>query len=340
MCVPFRDDPHRSYADISRLRGGTPVQSHVPTPAADRGNHPVPAPVVTVNPELNFARPDLSVIIPTRNEAENIGPLLGRLLPALSGAAVEIIFVDDSDDDTVAEVTRVGADVRVPVRILHRPVDQRDGGLSTAVIGGMKAARGDWALVMDADLQHPPEVAPRLFETGRRQGVDLVVASRYAGHGSSAGLDNGRRKGNSRFATRVAKAFFPRRVSRVSDPMSGFFAVRLGALDLARLRPYGYKILLELIVRTPDLRSAEVTYTFQPRHAGESKTSMTEVVRFGRHLARLRLQIARERDAAARARPGARSRLIMFALVGLSGIVVNSAALWLLHLQVFQLHYL
>src|SRR3954471_13788047 len=224
--------------------------------------------------------------------------------------------------------------------LLQRAPEQRDGGLSTAVVSGMRAARAPWALVMDADLQHPPEIVPQLFSTARRQPVDLVVASRYAGHGSSGGLDGGARKSSSRFATRVAKMAFPRRAARVSDPMSGFFAVRLGALDTERLRPYGYKILLELIVRNPHLRTAEVSFRFAPRHAGESKTSVREALHFGRHLARLRMQIARERNDAARQAPRARARMVMFGLVGLSGIAVNSAALWLLHLHVLQLHYL
>jgi putative flippase GtrA len=290
---------------------------------------------------VNIVAPDLTVIIPTRNEIENVEPLLDRLVAALAGTAAEIIFVDDSDDDTAREIARVGKRLRVPVRLLQRLPDQREGGLSTAVVSGMRAARAPWVLVMDADLQHPPEVVPQLFSTARRQSVDLVVASRYAGHGSSGGLDGGTRKGSSRFATRVAKLAFPRRAARVSDPMSGFFAVRLAALDADRLRPYGYKILLELIVRNPHLRAAEVSFSFAPRHAGESKTSVREVVRFGRHLARLRLQIARERsDEARQARPGARRRLLLFALVGLSGLAVNSASLWLLSLKVFQIHFL
>jgi putative flippase GtrA len=295
---------------------------------------------VTVNDELNIVLPELTVIIPTRNERDNVEPLLERLTVALAGTAAEIIFVDDSDDDTAEEIARVGRRQRMAVRLLHRAPDQRAGGLSTAVVSGMRSARAPWALVMDGDLQHPPEILPQLFGTARRQSVDLVVASRYAGQGSSGGLDGNTRKGSSRFATRVAKVAFPRRAARVSDPMSGFFAVRLAALDTERLRPYGYKILLELIVRNPYLRTAEVTYRFQPRHAGESKTSMREVLHFGRHLARLRLQIARERKDAARSAPRARSRLVLFGLVGLSGIAVNSAALWLLHLEVFQLHYL
>jgi glycosyltransferase involved in cell wall biosynthesis len=296
--------------------------------------------VVTVNPELNSVWPELSVVIPTRNEADNIEILLDRLSTAIGDIPAEIIFVDDSDDDTPAVVADVGGGASVPVRLLHRCPGDREGGLSTAVVAGMTAARAPWVIVMDADLQHPPEVVPQLFATARRQNADLVVASRYAGHGSSAGLDGDKRRNTSRLATRAAKIAFPRRAARVSDPMSGFFAVRLAALDLDHLRPYGYKILLELIVRNPRLRLVEVSFTFAPRHAGESKTSIREILRFGRHLSRLRLQVARERKVAAGGTSRVASRMVLFGIVGVSGLVVNSAALWLLHMHVFGLHYL
>jgi len=285
----------------------------------------------------DLGSPDLTLVIPTRNEVANVDALVQRLTASLKGVSAEIIFVDDSDDDTPGAIAEVARRTTIPIRLLHREPDAREGGLSTAVLSGMRAARAPWALVMDADLQHPPEVVPQLFETASRQSVDLVVASRYAGHGNSAGLDGNTRRNSSRIATRVAKLAFPRRAARVSDPMSGFFIVRLAALDTDRLRPYGYKILLELLVRNPHLRPAEVSFSFAPRHAGESKTSAREVMRFGRHLARLRLQIARERDAASRSVPRARTRMLLFGLVGLSGIVVNSAALWVLHLQALQL---
>src|SRR4051794_8104685 len=296
--------------------------------------------LITVNEDPDETRPKLSVIIPTRNETRNVAPLLERLRSALAGIPAEIIFVDDSDDDTAEEIDRAGRSMQLPVRLLQRGHDQRAGGLGTAVVSGMKAASAPWALVMDADLQHPPEVVPQLFATAIRQNVDLVVASRYAGHGNAGGLDGAGRRNTSRLGTRIAKLAFPRRAARVSDPMSGFFAVRLAALDLEHQRPHGYKILLELIVRTARLRTAEVSFTFAPRYAGESKTSFREMLRFGRHLGRLRLQLARERGNAGHGGPPLHSRLMLFGLVGLSGILVNSAALWAFHMNVLHLHYL
>src|SRR3954447_7937181 len=131
--------------------------------------------LITVNEDPDETRPKLSVIIPTRNETRNVAPLLERLRAALAGIPAEIIFVDDSDDDTAEEIDRAGRSMQLPVRLLQRGPDQREGGLGTAVVSGMKAASAPWALVMDADLQHPPEVVPQLFATATRQNVDLVV---------------------------------------------------------------------------------------------------------------------------------------------------------------------
>jgi putative flippase GtrA len=306
----------------------------------DREQTDVPPRIIRVNtgPE---ATPEVTVVVPTRNEADNVAALLQRLQAALAGIRAEVLFVDDSDDGTHVVIADAAHDVALPVRLLHRVPGERSGGLGTAVLAGLVAAEGAWAVVMDGDLQHPPEVIAHMVRAARRRANDLVVASRYAGAGTRDGLAGPGRRGASRVATRVAKAVFPRRTARLSDPMSGFFAVRLAALDLTRMRPVGYKILLELVVRTPGLRIAEVTFRFGDRHAGASKTSMAEIVRFGRHLSRLRLHIARERNEAPAASLRLRSlRFGGFALVGLSGIAVNVAALWLLHLGVFGLHYL
>jgi len=283
----------------------------------------------------------LSVIVPTRNEEGNVLLLIERLQASLGGIAAEVVFVDDSDDATPDAIRQAAAGTDLPVRLLHRPADGRAGGLATAVIAGMGVARGTWAAVMDGDLQHPPEVVPKMLAAARQRNYDLVVASRYAGAGTSRGLDGTSRKVASRFATQLSKALFPRRAGRLSDPMSGFFVVRLGALDLRRLHPVGYKILLEIAVRSPRLRIAEVTFEFADRYAGESKTSVREMYRFGRHLLKLRLQVARDRNDAASVSVRLRSlRLLAFGLVGLSGLVVNSAALWAIHLPVLHVHYL
>jgi dolichol-phosphate mannosyltransferase len=267
----------------------------------------------------------VSVVVPTRNEAGNVAPLLDRLGPALAGRPAEVIFVDDSDDETPAHVRSSGE--RGPdgltVRLIHREPGDRAGGLSTAVIAGMAAASGDWVVVMDGDLQHPPELVPRLLEAGSYGDSNLVVASRHVEGGESEGLGGPARVLVSGGATALAKALFPRRLHGITDPMSGFFAVRRSALDPAILRPDGFKILMEILVRTPRLNPVEVGFVFEDRVSGQSKASLAEGMRFARHLVRLFLS---------RLRPsgGTTRRVVGFGAVGVSGIVVNSAALWLL----------
>jgi len=122
----------------------------------------------------------LSLVIPTRNEAGNIEELVSRIERAIAGFPAEIIFVDDSTDDTPAVVSEVSRRSRLPVSLIHRPPESRGNGLGGAVVEGMRAATGQWVCVMDADLQHPPEVIPSLLEQARRTGAEIVVASRYA----------------------------------------------------------------------------------------------------------------------------------------------------------------
>ena len=276
--------------------------------------------------------PRLSVVIPTRNEERNVEPLLDRLGEALSGQSAEIIFVDDSDDATPEALRAHAPSCPVQVRLLQRPASARKGGLSGAVVAGARCARGTWVLVMDADLQHPPETAAVVARTAMRYDCDLVIGTRYAGNGASAdGLETSRRALVSSWATTLLKAAFPRRLTMASDPLSGLFAFRRAAVNLDRLRPTGFKILLEIMVRNPVTRLAEVAYSFGPRHAGESKASFRQGLTFLRHVVRLRTaRLATQlregpRTRAERIRELA--RFIAFGLVGASGLAVNTAAL-------------
>ena len=237
-----------------------------------------------VNPET----PVISLVIPTFNESANIVELLTRLTAALPAQApCEVIFVDDSTDDTPAVITEAARRSRLAVSVLHREIPE--GGLGGAVAMGLREASAPWIVVMDADLQHPPTLVPELITAGHQAGADLVVATRYSGGGSRAGLDGGFRKFASGGSTALAKTVFPRRLRNVSDPMSGFFAVRATSLDADVLRPLGYKILLELVVRCRLRQVTEVPYQFQDRFAGESKANFGEGLRFLRHLMVLRV---------------------------------------------------
>ena len=240
--------------------------------------------------------PRISLVIPTFNESANVAELLTRLAAALpADVPCEVIFVDDSTDDTPAVIDEAAQHSRLAVSVRHRQV--AEGGLGGAVALGLRQAAAPWIVVMDADLQHPPALVPELIAAGERAEADLVVATRYAGGGSRDGLSGGFRKLASGGSTLLAKMVFPRRLHDVSDPMSGFFAVRSEALNAEVLRPLGYKILLELIVRCRIKRITEVPYQFQDRFAGESKASLTEGLRFLRHLMVLRLSSVRSVNA-------------------------------------------
>jgi dolichol-phosphate mannosyltransferase len=266
--------------------------------------------------DFEVAEHELSVVIPTRNEAEGIGLLLDALRPVLASVDAEVVFVDDSGDETPAAIEAHARASTLPIRVHHRVREARTGGLGGAVQLGFAEARGRFVVVMDADLQHPPAVLPLMLVAAEREGADLVVGSRFADSGG-IGDFGAVRRALSRASSTLAKVLFPRRLRRVTDPMSGFFLVRRERLALKALRPHGFKILLEVLVRSAPLRIDEVPYTFGDRVAGESKASLREGVRYLRHLLRLRLAVTNTRP-------------LKFGLVGASGLVVNMLLLALL----------
>ncbi|WP_329335337.1 glycosyltransferase family 2 protein [Streptomyces sp. NBC_00663] len=266
----------------------------------------------------------VTVVVPTYNESANIRQLLHQITESVPGRLpCEVVFVDDSTDDTPEVIREAAKDCPFPVTVLHR--DEPVGGLGGAVVEGMKAAGSDWIVVMDGDCQHPPSLVPELVATGQRANAGLVVASRYIKGGSRAGLAGSYRVAVSRGATWLTKSLFPRRLHGISDPMSGFFAIRRSDIAAEALKPLGYKILLELAVRSRPRAVTEVPFVFQERFAGESKSTAEEGRRFLRHLAGLRT-----------ATPLA--RMVVFGLIGLTGFVPNLAALWALTQA--GLHYL
>ncbi len=247
------------------------------------------------------------MVLPTRNEAANVAPLLGRLRSSLRGVPYELLFVDDSDDETRQLLQEEAA--RDPaILVHHRGPGERVGGLSTAVVLGLRRARGRTVCVMDADLQHPPETIPLMLER-LQAGADLVVASRYLKGGSSSGLAGGLRRLASRLAGALARAVFAE--ARLStDPLAGFFACRAALLEGIEFRPVGFKILLELLVCSPRLTLADVPLQFQARATGHSKASMGQGLLFLRHMGSL------VRDV-----PGS-ARRWKFAFVGCSGLAI------------------
>ena len=268
----------------------------------------------------------LSVIVPTRNEAGNIEMLLVSIEKAFAGRSIEVIFVDDSTDNTPQVVnSMVSRFPSLNVRLIHRLPDQRVGGLGGAVVEGLRAANAEYACVMDGDLQHPPEIVPVLLKTAQDKHADLVFATRRSDESRVTGLNSARNL-ISRGLDLVGRLFFPRQLNGVSDPLTGFFLVRTKAIDIDALRPKGFKILLEILVRNPSLKKAEVPFHFGERFAGQSKASAAEAWKYLHLLWNLRFG-----DGSL--------RFIGFALVGLSGLLVNSLAL-ALATEVLNVYYM
>jgi dolichol-phosphate mannosyltransferase len=219
----------------------------------------------------------LSLVIPTRNERDNIAVLLQQLrcqLQALAGQ-YEIIVVDDGSPDGTAAVVRQHMQQDGAVQLLSR---HRAQGLSGALAAGFDAAAGDYVLALDADLQHDPAAVLPMLQLAQQAGADLVVATRYAAGGCTAGWPCWRRW-LSRFATALARW---RLGGSCSDPLSGFFLLRRQAwIGLrSRLQPDGFKLLLDILQAMPGLRVAETGYCFVARQRGSSKFGLAAVWAF------------------------------------------------------------
>jgi hypothetical protein len=232
------------------------------------------------------AGPSLSLVIATRNEAENVEALIAAICVALPGSDKELIFVDDSDDSTLFLLQRFLPQADCPSLILCRAGEERAGGLSTAVVAGFAVSTGAYLCNMDADLQHPASEIPHLWRSAERQQADIVVASRFMADGSTDGLAGLRRHAVSQGSRLLARLLLPR-ARMTSDPLSGFFIVHRRVLEGVDLHPMGYKILLEILVRGRWQRLLDVPYTFQARYAGVSKATMRQGIQFVRHLALL-----------------------------------------------------
>lgn len=218
-----------------------------------------------------FARAlELAVIIPTFNEAKNVAPLIERLSIALAGIHWEAIFVDDNSPDGTAEAVRSIGVGDVHVRVVQR-IGRR--GLSSAVVEGMLATSAPILAVIDGDMQHDEAVLPKLFESVRTGWSDIAIGTRYANGGSVGAWDAGRVRA-SRLATRLGQLVLK---APLSDPMSGFFAIRRETLmsALPRMSGIGFKVLLDIVASVPVApKIAEIPYEFRTRELGESKADI------------------------------------------------------------------
>jgi dolichol-phosphate mannosyltransferase len=268
---------------------------------------------------LQAGLPELSVVVPTFNERDNVTVLYRRLAATLSGIAWEVVFVDDNSPDGTWEVVRGLGQKDSRVRCVRR-IGRR--GLSGACIEGILASSGPYAAVIDADLQHDETQLPKMVALLRSGEAELVVGSRYI-EGGSADSFNKQRAGASQLATEVA-----RRVLKVevADPMSGFFMIRRDRFEqlAPQLSTQGFKILLDLVATAQGkLRTVEIPYTFGSRQHGESKLdSMVALDFLGLVLAKLTHDVVS-------------LRFLLFAMVGGTGLVVHLATLFVA-LEIFK----
>ncbi|MEY2984444.1 MAG: dolichyl-phosphate-mannose synthase [Cyanobacteriota bacterium] len=256
----------------------------------------------------------LSLVLPTYNEAENITGMVAALTQLLApewSGRYELIVVDDDSPDLTWKIAQ-GLMAQYPELSVLRRTTER--GLSTAVVRGWQAARGDVLGVIDADRQHPPAILSQLL-SAMAEGADLAVASRHV-EGGGVSEWNLIRRFLSRGAQMLGLLLLPEVISRLSDPMSGFFLVKRTAIANQPLSPVGYKILIEVTARGRIRWLAEVGYVFQERRLGESKVTWRQYLDYIHHLWRLRLSRS--------------SRFLRFCGVGLSGVVVDMALLFVL----------
>jgi dolichol-phosphate mannosyltransferase len=267
-------------------------------------------------PAAQDAGVELSVVVPTYNEAANVEPLIAKLEAALDGVTWQVIYVDDdSPDGTAAAVKAIARrDRRV---VCLRRIGRR--GLAGAVIEGALASPAAFVAVIDGDLQHDERLLPAMLNILRGGQADIVIGSRYLQPEARVvnGLD-GRRAWGSRLAN-----WLGRRALSVdlTDPVSGFFMARREVIDrvAGKLTPSGFKILFDLIASQPEpLRCVELGYDFRPRAAGESKLDNGVVAQY---LSLLGSKMTRDLIS---------PRALMFGAVGASGVAVHLAILTLL----------
>ena len=222
----------------------------------------------------------LSVVIPTFNESKNIRNLVTQIDKALKGIEYEIVFIDDSKDNTPDVIREVAKDFPA-VRMEHR----KNGGLATAVLRGFKIAKGEYMACMDADLQHPPIVLKYMYKA-MESGADFCIPSRLIPGGDDGGL-NWYRKFVSGTARKIGQVMLPC-LRKITDPTSGLFMFRREVIENADLQPIGWKIMVEVLAMGTYKKVIEIPYKFQQRTEGESKLSGKVTMEYLKQLMNLR----------------------------------------------------
>jgi dolichol-phosphate mannosyltransferase len=233
-------------------------------------------------------RTSVALVVPTRNEAAHVGPFVDRVEAALEPYPIEwhAEVIDDSEDET-AGLLRGLASRGAPLEVTHRAEADRGGGLGGAVRAGVARARGEIVCVIDADLQHPPEILPELLAPIALGRADICVGSRYRRGGSAAGLESRWRRLAARASGAAVRWLFPA-TRLTSDPGSGLFAARREVLDSVSLRPSGSRVLAEILVRARWSTVCDVPYRFAASDDGDTPLGAAAALALARELLSLR----------------------------------------------------
>jgi len=227
---------------------------------------------------VNRNKTQISIIIPTFNESQNIVGILkaiGENLPL--NLPTEAIVVDDNSPDGTGRIVEEYIKnfkkiANYTIDVIHRTAKK---GLSSAILKGVQYANGDTIVVMDSDFSHPPQIIPRLVEALKKHHCDIVVASRYVKGGGNR--DKFKRKLLSKIGNKIAKSSFG---INISDPMSGFFAFKRSILRGLKFDAIGYKMLLEILVKTKGTKVTEIPYIFKDRELGSSKFGVSTMIQY------------------------------------------------------------
>jgi len=291
-------------------------------------------PSLKQNPN-EYQKKMVSILVPTYNESKNIKILLDSIIRNLPNQIhSEIIIIDDNSPDGTAKISDeyIKNSRKNSIRIIKRKLKS---GLSSAITTGIKFSLGDYIVIMDSDLSHPPKLIPEMIKKLEQSDNDLVIASRYEDGGEINGWPLKRRL-QSLGATKLAKLIL--RI-KVKDPMSGFFAFKRNIIKGIKFDAIGYKILLEVLVKTKGIKVTEIPYSFTDRKFGSSKLDLSVQIDFLKSLWRLyrygQKTIQEERKSIKFL-----SKAIRFYTVGASGIGVNYLASLLFSFGFTQFWYL
>ena len=280
----------------------------------------------------------VSVIIPTFNESENICNVLKSIKECLPKTDIEAIVVDDNSPDGTGKIVEeyiksMKNIAGYSISVIHRKAKE---GLSSAILDGLKNSKGETVIVMDSDLSHPPQIIPKMLETIRQTQCDIVVASRYIKGGTIQGWPF-KRKLMSTVATKIAKVGLD---ISTNDPMSGFFAFRRKITEGIKFDAIGFKILLELLVKTKGVKVEEIPYTFTDREVGSSKLDSSIILDYCKSVWKLYRYGRAIRKNEKRTSVRFLSKAARFFTVGASGLGINylasmlftvSSDMWYLH---------